>query len=613
MCGIVAYVGARNAVPLLLAGLKKLEYRGYDSAGLAVVQDGRLAVRKEAGKLSQLLALVERKPLHGAPGIGHTRWATHGAPTAINAHPHASANGRVSVVQNGIVENYLELKQELQAQGVMFASDTDTETIVQLLEQHLAAGLGLVDAARVTVGRLRGANVLVLMSADEPDKLIAVRSGNAGGVVVGLGADENFIASDALALLQHTRNVIFLEAEQMAVVSATRVDVTTLDGEGVSSVVQTLDWQAEAAEKGVFRTFMHKEIQEQGQALRATLAGRVDHGTARVLLPELRLARDQARSIDRIVITGCGGAANAALVGKTLIENIARVPVEVLSASELRYGDPVLNARTAVLAITQSGETVDTLGAMEAARRGGAVVWSIVNTLGSQAQRIADGFIAMRCGPEIGVASTKAFTAPLLDLYLLAILLADLRGAINAAERQTLLADLQRIPALVEQTLAREADVTEVAHALRNMGNCLFVGRGSNLPVALEGALKLKELSYVHAEGCAAGELKHGPIALVDAQLPVVCLVPQDRWRNKMLSQIQQVRTRQGLVVAVATDGDRQVADLAEHVMWVPETPWRLGPVITVLPLQLLAYHSALLRGLDVDQPRNLAKSVTVE
>jgi glucosamine--fructose-6-phosphate aminotransferase (isomerizing) len=606
---------------VLLAGLNQLEYRGYDSAGLAVVQDDRIEVRKEAGKLAGLVELVVRAPLKGAPGIGHTRWATHGAPTSVNAHPHVGASGRVVVVQNGIVENYLELKQELQAQGVRFVSDTDTETIVHLVEQYLAEGLGFVEAARATFRRLHGANVLVLMAADAPDTLVAARIGNAGGLVVGLGAGENFLASDASALLSHTREVLFLDAGQMVVLTAQAATVTTLEGSTLTPRVQTLDWDEQATEKGAYRHFMHKEIHEQPQVLRATLAGRVDFTTGRISLPELRLtesacghpSQEIACSIDRIVITGCGTAAYAGMLGKILIENIARIPVEVVGASELRHGDPVLNRRTVVLAISQSGETVDTLGAMEKARAQGALVWAIVNAPGSQALRIADGHVAMRCGPEIGVASTKAFAAPVLDLYLLAVLLADLRGVLDTAQREALVADLHLVPALVEQALAREADVATVAQALRDMTNCLYVGRGCNWPVALEGALKLKELAYVHAEGCAAGELKHGPIALVDARMPVVCLATRDPWRDKMLSQIQQVRARQGRVVAVATDGDTQVAAMADHVLWVPEAPWRLAAVVTVLPLQLLAYHSALLLGRDVDQPRNLAKSVTVE
>jgi glucosamine--fructose-6-phosphate aminotransferase (isomerizing) len=606
MCGIFGYVGARDAAPLVLAGLKQLEYRGYDSAGLAVVQDRRIEVRKEAGKLGRLTDLVAKMPLGGSPGIGHTRWATHGAPNAPNAHPHTGANGRMAVVQNGIVENYLELKRELEAQGARFVSDTDTETIAHLLERHLADGLDFVAAARATCRQLRGANVVVFISADAPEMLVAARLGNAGGLVVGRGAGENFIASDATALLPHTRRVVFVGAEQLVVVTAQAVTVSALDGAVVAHTEDTLDWQREAH-------FMLKEVHEQPQTLRATLAGRVDTAEARVALPELNLSGTVVHAIGRIVITGCGTALHAGLVGKYLLEHLARVPVEVLSASELRHADPVLDSGTVVLAISQSGETVDTLGAMEEARRRGAVVWSIVNAPGSQAVRCADGHIAMRCGPELGVASTKAFMAPLLDLYLLAVLLGDLRGVLDRARRERLLQDLQRIPESVSQTLARASQAAFVAGALATMTNCFYIGRGLGLPVALEGALKLKELAYVHAEGCAAGELKHGPIALVDANLPLVCVVPRDPWRGKVLSQVQQVRARQGRIVAVATDGDDEVAAIADHVLWVPDVPALLTPLVTVLPLQLLAYHSAVLRGLDVDQPRNLAKSVTVE
>jgi glucosamine--fructose-6-phosphate aminotransferase (isomerizing) len=612
MCGIFGYVGARDAAPLVLAGLKRLEYRGYDSAGLAVVQRGRVETRKEAGKLGGLIDLVARAPLAGTPGIGHTRWATHGLPTAENAHPHAGSGGRVVVVQNGIVENWLELRRELEAGGTRFVSDTDTEALAHLVERNLAQGLGFEAAVRATCRRVRGANVLVFLSADSPDLLVAARLGNAGGLVIGLGADGNFVASDAAAVLPHTRRVLCIEDGQVALVAAAAVSVSTLEGTACAPVEETLDWDLQAAEKNGHPHFMHKEMHEQPQALRATLAGRVD-AAWHVDLPELRLTSALARQLNRIVITGCGTALYAGMVGKYLLERLARVPVEVIAASELRHADPVLDAGTAVLAISQSGETVDMLGAMAAARERGAVVWSIVNAPGSQAMRSADGHVAMRCGPELGVASTKAFTTPLLDLYLLAVSLASLRGVLPADRCSELLRDLQHIPSLVTQTLAREPDVLATARALRGMTHCLYMGRGPSLPVALEGALKLKELAYVHAEGLAAGELKHGPIALVEPGLPLVCVAPRDPWRDKVLAQIQQVRARHGSVVAVATDGDTEIASLAAHVLWVPEVPWLLSPLVTVLPLQLLAYHSAVLRGHDIDQPRNLAKSVTVE
>ncbi len=613
MCGIVGYIGPRDATPIIINGLKRLEYRGYDSAGIAVLNGGQLEVRKDAGKLSQLLDLVTKSPIEGAPGIGHTRWATHGAPNARNAHPHVGQTKRVVVVQNGIVENFLELKDELTAEGVEFLSDTDTETIVHLVEHYLATGIGLVEAARKTFNQIQGANVVVVMSADEPDKIVTARIGNAGGVVLGLGDGENFIASDTPAIMEHTRNVIFLESRQMAVVTRTTTTVETLDGAKIKPQVHTVSWDPVAAEKGEYRHFMQKEIHEQVRALTDTLAGRVDFANGKIRLPDLNLTTELAKKIDKIYITACGTAAYAGMVGKYLIEKIARVPVEVVIGSEFRYSDPILNDRTVVLAISQSGETADTLAAMEEGRRKGAVVWSIVNAIGSQAMRVADGFISMQTGPEIGVASTKAFTAPLVDQYMLAILLADLRGVIDEKTRKALVADLRLIPDLVSRALDREPDVEAVAHALKDVRDCLYLGRGINMPIAYEGALKLKEISYIHAEGYPAGEMKHGPIALIDEHMPVLCLAPKDPWHEKMISQIQQAKARGGVVIAVATDGDELIQGMTDHVLWIPETPWMLSPIITVLPLQLLAYHIAAIRGLDVDQPRNLAKSVTVE
>ena len=613
MCGIVGYIGSRDATPIILNGLRRLEYRGYDSAGLAVLNGGQLEVRKDAGKLSQLVDLVSKSPINGAPGIGHTRWATHGAPNARNAHPHLGQTKRVVVVQNGIVENFLELKDELSAEGVEFQTDTDTETIVHLVEHHLATGVGLVEAARKTFNQIQGANVVVLMSADEPDKIVTARIGNAGGVVLGIGENENFIASDTPAIMEHTREVIFLESRQMAVVTRDTMTIESLDGAKVKPQVHKVSWDPVAAEKGEYRHFMQKEIHEQVRALTDTLAGRVDFANGKIRLPDLNLTEELARKIERIYITACGTAAYAGMVGKYLIEKIARIPVEVVIGSEFRYSDPIVDDKTVVLAISQSGETADTLAAMDEGRRKGATIWSIVNAIGSQAIRVSDGFISMQTGPEIGVASTKAFTAPLVDQYMLAILLADLRGVIDDKTRKALVADLRLIPDLVGRTLDREDDVAAVAHTLKDIRDCLYLGRGINMPIAYEGALKLKEISYIHAEGYPAGEMKHGPIALIDEHMPVLCLAPKDPWHEKMISQIQQAKARDGIVIAVATDGDELVQGMADHILWVPEAPWMLSPVVTVLPLQMLAYHIAALRGLDVDQPRNLAKSVTVE
>lgn len=613
MCGIVGYIGPRDATPIVLNGLKRLEYRGYDSAGLAVIENGQIAVRRDAGKLGRLLALVDQAPIAGSPGIGHTRWATHGAPSARNSHPHMGNSGRVVVVHNGIVENYVQLKEELSSEGATFNSDTDTETIVHLVERYLAAGLGLVEAARKTFQEIEGNHGVVLMSSEAPDMIICARIGNAGGVVIGLGNGENFIASDIPALLEYTRKVIYLETRQMAIVCKDDVHLETIDGEQLQAEVHEVSFDAEAAEKGKYQHFMQKEIHEQDHALVHTLAGRVDYETGKISLPELNLTPELARRINKIYLTACGTAAYAGMVGKVLIEKIARVPVEVVVASEFRYSDPIIDENTVVLAISQSGETADTLAAMEEGRRRGATVWSIVNAIGSQAMRVADGYISMQTGPEIGVASTKAFTAPLLDQYMLAVLLADLRGTIDEATRKQLVADLELVPDLVAHTLAREPEVKKVALALKDMRNFLYLGRGINMPIAYEGALKLKEISYIHAEGYPAGEMKHGPIALVDKDVPVVCIAPRDPWHEKMVSQIQQARARDGIVLAVATEGDEQVEQMADHVLWVSDMPWMLSPIITVIPLQLLAYHIAAMRGLDVDQPRNLAKSVTVE
>ncbi|HNB36244.1 MAG TPA: glutamine--fructose-6-phosphate transaminase (isomerizing) [Anaerolineales bacterium] len=613
MCGIVGYVGPKDATPIIINGLKRLEYRGYDSAGVAVINNNQIEVRRDAGKLQQLVDLLGKSPLVGAPGIGHTRWATHGAPSARNAHPHVGNTGKMVVVHNGIVENFLELKEELSAEGVTFNSDTDTETIVHLAEHNKAAGISFEEAARRTFKQIEGANVVLLLSTDEPDKIIAARIGNAGGVVVGLGDGENYLASDIPAILEHTRKMIFLESRQMVVVTKDSVRVETIDGDEVRPEIHTISFDAVSAEKGEYRHFMQKEIHEQVRALTDTLAGRVDFKEGRIRLPELNLTPELAKRIQRIYITACGTAAYAGMVGKYLIEKIARVPVEVVIGSEFRYSDPIVDENTVILAISQSGETADTLAAMEEGRSKGGIVWSVVNAIGSQAMRIADGFISMQTGPEIGVASTKAFTAPLVDQYMLAILLADLRGVIDEKTRHELVSDLRLVPDLVGRVLDTEAEVEKVAHALKDIKGCLYLGRGINMPIAYEGALKLKEISYVHAEGYPAGEMKHGPIALIDEEMPVLCLAPNDPWHEKMISQIQQAKARGGMVIAVATEGDDLVKGMADHVLWIPEAPWMLSPIATVLPLQLLAYHIAAIRGLDVDQPRNLAKSVTVE
>ena len=613
MCGIVGYIGERDSTPIILNGLKRLEYRGYDSAGVAVLDKGNIEIRRDAGKLRHLEALVRDTPVHGKIGIGHTRWATHGEPNTRNAHPHIGSTGEFVVVHNGIVENFLTLKEELVAEGTAFNSETDSETIVHLIEKFYASGSSLVEAVRATLRQLKGAHGIVVMSSREPDKIVAARVGNAGGVVIGLGEGENFVASDLPAILEHTRRAIFLESHQMAVITRDDVSVTDIQGGPVDAQVHHIAWDPVAAEKGEYRHFMQKEIHEQVRSLTDTLAGRVDFDAGKVMLHTLNLDANLAKRIKRIIITACGTAAHAGMVGKILIERIARVPVEVAIASEFRYADPLVDEDTVVLAISQSGETADTLAAMEEGRSKGAMLWSNVNAIGSQAMRIADGCISMQVGPEIGVASTKAFTAPLLDMYLLAVYLADLRGVIDDDRRFLLVNDLMGIPSLVGECLAREEAVLELARKFKNMNHMLYLGRGINMPIAYEGALKLKEISYIHAEGYPAGEMKHGPIALIDRTMPVVALAPKDPWYDKMISQIEQAMARGGEVIAVATDGDERILDLTDNILWIPETPWLLSPVVTSIPLQLFSYHIASLLGLDVDQPRNLAKSVTVE
>ncbi len=613
MCGIVGYIGDQNSTPIILNGLKKLEYRGYDSAGIAVLQNGKIEVRRDAGKLSKLHAIIAQQPLEGTIGIGHTRWATHGNPTVENAHPHIGNSGDVVVVHNGIVENYLELKNELLAEGVKFNSETDTETIVHLIELFMSCGDNFETAVTNSLRKLKGAHGIVAFTSKEPDKIIAVRIGNAGGVVVGLGEDGNYVASDIPAILEHTRKMIFLDSEQMVIIKKNSVLVQDFFGRKINPEIHMISWDPVSAEKGEYRHFMQKEIHEQVRSLTDTLAGRVDFDHGIINIPQLNLDPELAKKIEKIVIVACGTAAYAGMVGKIMIETIARIPVEVEIASEFRYRDPIINAHTIVLAISQSGETADTLAAMELAKRKGAKLWVNVNVIGSQAMRISDGFISMQTGPEIGVASTKAFTASLVDLYLLAVLLADQRGTISAREREKYISDLRLVPALVSKALDNDQEIRNIAKEFKFIRNALYLGRGINMPIAFEGALKLKEISYIHAEGYPAGEMKHGPIALVDLDMPVVAIAPIDPWYEKMISQIEQAKARGGSVLVVATEGDDRVSGLADHIFWVPETPWLLSPIVTVIPLQLFAYHIASLRGLDVDQPRNLAKSVTVE
>jgi glucosamine--fructose-6-phosphate aminotransferase (isomerizing) len=614
MCGIVGYAGPRAATAVVLEGLKRLEYRGYDSAGIATIQDGQLVIRRDQGKLSNLEHLLADQPINGHIAIGHTRWATHGAPSQRNAHPHIDCTGDIAVIQNGIVENFLSLRQQLQAEGHTFSSETDTEVIVHLVEKYVTQGCSLAEAGRQAFAQLKGAHAIVLLSRREPGTMVAVRLGNAGGVTVGLGEGETFLASDLPAILEHTRRMIFLEDREMAVITAEGPHFLTLDGQPVEKAVTEIAWDPVSAAKGTYRHFMEKEIHEQARSITDTLRGQIDFESGEVTLGDLNLSREAALSIQKIVTMACGTSAYAGLVGKFMIETLARVPVEVDYGSEFRYRDPIIDGGTLALAITQSGETVDTLAAMDEARRKGARLVSIVNVIGSMAQRISDGTILMQAGPEIGVASTKAFTASLVDQLLLGMYLGQARGTLSAGESRTMACALAELPNLAGQVLTEGYnDYETLAAEFHDREHFLFLGRGINYPIALEGALKLKEISYIHAEGYPAGEMKHGPIALIDKSMPVVTIAVQDNVYDKMISQIEQVKARGGIVIAVSNVGDEVIGAKADYVLTIPRTHPLLTPVLSVLPMQLLAYHLAVRRGCDVDQPRNLAKSVTVE
>lgn len=611
MCGIVGYIGPRDATQIIMDGLRRLEYRGYDSAGIAVLQEGRLVVRRDAGKLANLAAILEREPVHGPVGIGHTRWATHGRPSQRNAHPHTDCTGEIVVIHNGIVENFMALKAELQAEGHRFRSDTDTEVIVHLVEKYYQGDIA--EAARAAFQRLRGAHAIVVMTSREPDRLVATRIGNAGGVTVGLGDDEMFLASDIPAILEHTRRMVFLEDREMAVVTRSGAQYYRLTGEPVSKTPHTVPYDPVAAAKGEYKHFMQKEIYEQPRAVTDTIRGRMDFETGEAILAEVGIGEDEARVLDRVVIVACGTSAYAGLVGKFMLESLAGLPVEVDYGSEFRYRDPHITPRTLVVAITQSGETVDTLAAMDEARRKGARIVSIVNAVGSMAARVSDGVIYMQAGPEIGVASTKAFTTSLVDLYLLGMYLGQKRGRLDRERSLALAQDLAELPNLMGSVLANGHEYEALAQLYYEKADFLYLGRGINYPIALEGALKLKEISYIHAEGYPAGEMKHGPIALIDDHMPVMIIAIRDRVYEKIMGNVEEVKARNGIVLALGTQGDAHLAEKADHVIYVPPLPELLSPVVTVIPLQLFAYHMAVRRGCDVDQPRNLAKSVTVE
>jgi len=615
MCGIVGYIGPREATSIILDGLQRLEYRGYDSAGLAIINDqNEIEIRRDAGKLSNLRQRVAEAPTNGHIGIGHTRWATHGPPTAYNAHPHSARDGRIVVVQNGIVENFLPLREELMGQGYAFASDTDTEVIVQLIHREFMETEDLEEAVRRALRLLHGPSAVVVLSTYAPDRLIAARLGNAGAVVVGHGEGEMFLASDIPAILEYTRRMSFLENREMAVVTREGAVFSTIEGEPIAEKeVISIPWDPISAAKGPYRHFMQKEIFDQPNALTDTIRGRIDFVTGEVTLPGANLTPEVIQRIDRVTIVACGTSYYSGLMGKFYIERLARLPVEVDYGSEYRYREPILDENTLFIAITQSGETVDTLAAMEEARRHDAFLLSIVNAVGSQAARVADGVIYMQAGPEIGVASTKAFTSSVVDQLLLAMYLAQQRGLIDRDASLELAHELALLPQKLGDVLAMDEDIRKLGIAYANYEDFLYLGRGLQYPIALEGALKLKEISYIHAEGYPAGEMKHGPIALIDETMPTVAIAPRDGVYEKMVSQVEQVKARRGKVIAVVNPNDHIIADKADDLIIVPEaSPWLL-PILTVVPLQLFAYHIAVWRGADVDQPRNLAKSVTVE
>ena len=626
MCGIVGYVGKKRVVPVIIDGLRTLEYRGYDSAGIAVCGNGSggaVQVRRAEGKLRNLEEAIRLKPLEGSWGIGHTRWATHGRPTEENAHPHRDCTGKIVVVHNGIVENYLSLKKKLIEEGHKFSTETDTEVIAHLIEKAIyRLGNGhhpsLEEAVRKTVSQLTGVFALAVISEDEPNKIVAARNGPP--VVIGMGDNEYFVASDIPALLPHTRDLFFLQDGDLAVITTSGVQLTDFDGKPVKREIQRVTWDPIMAEKGGFKHFMLKEIYEQPSAVRDTTLGRVSLDSGRVFLEAMDVTEDELRKVQKINIAACGTSWHAALAGKFMIERLVRIPVEVDYASEWRYRDPITSSKEITLLITQSGETADTIAAQREAKAKGSKTLAICNVVGAMIAREASGTVYTHAGPEIGVASTKAFTAQLTALFLLALYLGELRGATSTEDARRYIEELLKLPSKLEAILARDADCEALAKQYYRVQDFLFLGRGIHYPIALEGALKLKEISYIHAEGYPAGEMKHGPNALIDESLPVVMVATKDsndpnsvlRY-EKTMSNVKEVKARSGIVIAVATEGDEEIKESVDHVLYVPHAPELLLPILEVVPLQLLAYHIAVLRGCDVDQPRNLAKSVTVE
>ena len=611
MCGIVAYIGKQDAYPIIIKGLQRLEYRGYDSAGVALL-NGSLNVYKKAGKVSDLAAFVKDKNLSGVVGMGHTRWATHGEPNDRNAHPHFSQSKDFAIIHNGIIENYASIKAELVKQGHTFESDTDTEVLVHLIEEiYTKVNVPLEEAVRLALGEVVGAYAIVILSKNDPNKLIAARKGSP--IVVGIGKDEFFVASDATPIVEYTKNVAYLNDGEVAVISDGKLTVKTIGNEIKIPFVQELEMKLEALEKGGYEHFMLKEIYEQPRSIADSMRGRFDSRNGTLKLGGLREFETKIVNAKRIIIAACGTSWHAGMVAEYLIEDLARIPVEVEYASEFRYRNPVIYEDDVVIAISQSGETADTLAAIEMAKSKGATIFGVCNVVGSSIPRATHAGSYTHAGPEIGVASTKAFTAQVTVLTLLALQIAHKRGSIAESRFRQILNELEAIPQKVEKALQSNDKILAIAQEYKNARNFLYLGRGYGFPVALEGALKLKEISYIHAEGYSAAEMKHGPIALIDAEMPVVVIATKHGSYEKVVSNIQEVKARKGKIIAIVTEGDTQVRELADYIIEIPETDEILVPLVSVVPLQLLAYHIAVLRGCNVDQPRNLAKSVTVE
>jgi len=609
MCGIVGYIGRQQASSIILDGLRRLEYRGYDSAGIATLDEGRVETRRAEGKLVNLEKVLVDRPLAGSRGIGHTRWATHGRPSETNAHPHCG--GGIAVVHNGIIENYLSLKERLRDLGHTFRSETDTEIIAHLIEEHYKACGDFETAVRRGLAEVRGAYAVAILCQMEPGKMIAAKLGSP--LVVGQGNGEFFVASDIPAMLSHTREMIFLEDGEMVVFSEEAMAVSELGGTPVEKTPKTITWSPLMAEKGGYRHFMLKEIYEQPRAIADTIAGRVLEEEGDIYLEDLNLSESELKGLDKLFIVACGTSWHAGLVGKFLIEKLARVPVEVDIASEFRYRDPIVGPSTLTVLITQSGETADTLAALREAKGKGGKTVAVCNVVESSIARESDGVVYTHAGPEIGVASTKAFTTQLVALFLLALRLGRVRGTLDAAACRNLTEELLTLPRKIEELLELDSTIEAVARDFMGASDFLYLGRGNQYPIALEGALKLKEISYIHAEGYPAGEMKHGPIALIDEHLPVVVVVPRNETYEKVVSNMEEVHARAGRVIAVTNADDPGLREKAESVLTLPTVADELMPVLTAIPLQLLAYHIAVLKGTDVDQPRNLAKSVTVE